>query len=67
MFQRVLSFRADMIEENDDRTVPVVFSSDEWVRMRYGEEKLLHGASNVDLSYFNDRASPLLVDSHGNE
>ena len=62
MFQRVLSFRADMIEENDQRTVPVVFSSDAWVRMWYGEEKLLHGAENVDLSYFNDRKSPVLID-----
>ena len=62
MFRRVLSFRADMIESNDDRTVPVVFSSDEWTRMYYGEEKLLHGAENVDLSYFNDRVSPLLVE-----
>ena len=63
-FQRVLSFRADEIEENDDRTVSVVFSSDEWVRMWFGEEKLLHGAENVDLSYFNSGTSPALVDHY---
>ena len=62
MFQRILTIRADKIEENDDRMVPVIFSSDSWVKIGYGEEKLLHGKANVDLSYFNDRKSPLLID-----
>ena len=62
-FQRfqVIS-RAEAIEEKDDRTVEVIFSSDEWIRMWYGEEKLEHGTDNVDLSYFNARMSPVLID-----
>ena len=62
-FQRYYTMeRAEPIEENDDRTVPVVFSSDEMVEMWYGKEKLLHGDENVDLSYFNAKMSPFLID-----
>ena len=62
-FQRFeLIGRAEAIEENEERTVPIMFSSDEEVRMWYGREKLMHGNDNVDLSYFNARTSPFLVD-----
>ena len=54
--------RAESIEENDDRTLEVVFSSDADVEMWYGKERLLHGTDNVDLSYLNAGMSPLLVD-----
>ena len=54
--------RAEPIEENDDRTLEVVFSSDADVEMWYGKERLLHGTDNVDLSYLNAGMSPLLVD-----
>ena len=54
--------RAEPIEENEDRTLEVVFSSDADVEMWYGKERLLHGTDNVDLSYLNAGMSPLLVD-----
>ncbi len=54
--------RAKPIEANEDRTVEVVFSSDEEVDMWYGKERLEHGNSNVDLSYLNAKKSPLLID-----
>ena len=62
-FQRFYTIeRAEPIEERDDRTVDVIFSSDEDVEMWFGTEKLLHGSENVDLSYFNAKMSPLLID-----
>ena len=62
-FQRFFFIqRADAIEEKDDRTVDVIFSSDEVVEMWFGSEQLLHGKDNVDLSYFNSKMSPLLID-----
>ena len=54
--------RAESIEENEDRTLEVVFSSDADVEMWYGKERLLHGTDNVDLTYLNAGMSPLLVD-----
>ena len=54
--------RVESIEQNDDRTVPVIFSSDAEVEMWYGTEILLHGEENVDLSYLNSRKSPVMVD-----
>lgn len=62
-FQRFVELdRADAIEANDERTVEVIFSSDDDVEMWFGTEKLEHGDDNVDLSYFNARMSPLLID-----
>ena len=62
-FQRFFFIeRAEAIEEKDDRTVDVIFSSDELVEMWFGSEQLLHGKDNVDLSYFNSKMSPLLID-----
>ena len=62
-FQRFYTIqRAEPIEERDDRTVDVIFSSDEDVEMWFGTEKLLHGKENVDLGYFNAKMSPLLID-----
>ena len=62
-FQRFfLIERAEAIEEKDDRTVDVIFSSDEDVDMWFGTEQLLHGKDNVDLSFFNSKMSPLLID-----
>lgn len=62
-FQRFYTIeRAEPIEARDDRTVDVIFSSDEPVEMWFGTEQLLHGRENVDLSYFNAKRSPLLID-----
>ena len=61
-FQRFeMITRADPIEENDDRTIEVAFSSDAEVDMWYGSEVLLHGTKNVDLSYLNASKSPFLL------
>lgn len=54
--------RAESIEANDDRTIPVIFSSDAEVEMWYGTEILEHGQENVDLSYLNSRKSPVMID-----
>ena len=62
-FQRFYQLeRAEPITENDDRSVDVIFSSDEDVEMWFGTEQLLHDPENVDLSYFNAKMSPLLLD-----
>ena len=62
-FQRFFYIeRAEPIDEKDDRTVDVIFSSNELVEMWFGSEQLLHGKDNVDLSYFNSKMSPLLID-----
>ena len=61
-FQRFeLSNRADPMDANDDRTVEVIFSSEEEVDMWWGKEKLMHGEGNVDLSYLNAQKSPFLI------
>ena len=54
--------RAKKIESNDERTLEVIFSSDDEVDMWYGSEVLEHGNGNVDLSYMNAKKAPLLID-----
>ena len=54
--------RAKAIESNDERTLEVIFSSDDEVEMWYGSEVLMHGDENVDLSYLNAGKSPVLID-----
>ena len=54
--------RAKTIDKNDERTLEVIFSSDDEVDMWYGSEVLEHGDGNVDLSYMNAKKAPLLID-----
>ena len=54
--------RAKTIQKNDERTIEVIFSSDEEVDMWYGSEVLMHDPGSVDLSYLNAGKSPVLVD-----
>ena len=62
-FIREMRVRADSIEANDDRTIEFVGSTETAVELYWGEtEILLHGDSNVDLSYLDRRKSPVLLD-----
>lgn len=60
---REVRFRAEALEEKDDRTVEIIASTETPVELYWGEmEILLHGEENVDMTWINSRKAPVLLD-----
>ena len=60
---REVRFRAEVLEEKDDRTVEIIASTETPVELYWGEmEILLHGEDNVDMTWINSRKAPVLLD-----
>ena len=60
--------RADEIEATDDRTIPVVFSSEaEAYQQHFGREVLSHDQTAVDLSRMMNKTAPVLANHHRDE
>ena len=61
LIERLFTVRADEMEETDDRTIPVVFSTEaEAYQQFFGREVLSHDQNAVDLSRMLNKTAPVL-------
>ena len=61
LVERIFLVRADELQENEERTIPVVFSTEfEYVQF-FGREMLSHDAGAVDLSRIENKTAPVLL------
>ena len=61
LVERLFVVRADELQENEERTIPVVFSTEfEYVQW-FGREMLSHDAGAVDLSRVMNKTAPVLL------
>ena len=66
LVERIFLVRADELQENEERTIPVVFSTEfEYVQF-FGREMLSHDAGAVDLSRIENKTAPVLL-NHSRE
>ena len=67
IFLRSMEVRSEEVDENEDRTVPVSFSSEEPYEQWWGTEILSHDPGAVDLSRLADNRAPCLLNHWGDQ
>ena len=66
LVERIFLVRADELQENEERTIPVVFSTEFEYSQWFGREMLSHDAGAIDLSRMMNKTSPVLL-NHSRE
>ena len=61
LVERIFLVRADELQENPERTVPVVFSSEHEYSQWFGRETLSHDSGAIDLSRMMNKTAPVLL------
>ena len=66
LVERIFLVRADELQENEERTIPVVFSTEFEYAQWFGREMLSHDAGAIDLSRMMNKTAPVLL-NHSKE
>ena len=67
LIERLFTVRADSLEENADRSVNVVFSTEYQYTQWFGREVLSHDTGAMDLSRIDNQTAPVLLNHNRNE
>ena len=66
LVERIFLVRADELQKNEERTIPVVFSTEFEYAQWFGREMLSHDAGAIDLSRMMNKTAPVLL-NHSKE
>ena len=66
LVERIFLVRADELQENEERTIPVVFSTEFEYAQWFGREMLSHDAGAIDFVRMQNKTAPVLL-NHSRE
>ena len=66
LVERIFLVRADELQENEERTIPVVFSTEFEYAQWFGREMLSHDSGAIDFVRMNGKTAPVLL-NHSRE
>ena len=67
LIERLFVVRADDMEENEDRTIPVVFSTEHEYRNWFGREILSHDPGACDMERMGNKTAPVMLNHNRSE
>ena len=61
LVERLFVVRADELQKNEERTIPVVFSSEHIYKQWFGREQLSHDSGAIDFVRIMNKTAPVLL------